>query len=152
MALFTGEYVAVAGNSLAGAYPIVNLQHFTVNLSASSATNEYVFVAPVPYTVVAVREVHGVAGGSASAVNLERLVSGTAPGSGIAILTTAMPLNGTANTPQSTAASNIITTLGTTGTQLQAGDSLGINLSGTLTGLANSVLQISVAKVPTSPV
>lgn len=146
MSLFSGEFVKVADASTCGSYKIQNVQDRVVLLSASSAS-QYVFIAPVNYQVVAVREVHAVAGGSGAAVNLERLTGTTAPGSGIAILTTAVPLNGTANTFQSTAASNIIVTGGTTGTQLQAGDRLGIVLNGTLTGLANCVLQISLARI-----
>lgn len=147
MSLFSGEFVKVADTSTCGPYKIQNTVHIEIPLSATSATTEYAFIAPVPYQVVAVREIHAVAGGSGAAVNIERLIAGTAPGSGIAVLTTAMALNGTANTSQSTAASNIINTVGTAGTQLLAGDSLGIKLSGTLTGLANSVLQITVARV-----
>lgn len=147
MSLFTGEFVNVADGSILGAYKLSSVQHFEVSLAAASATTGYVLVAPTGYQVVAVREIHAVAGGSGATVNLERLVSGTAPGSGIAILTTAMPLNGTANTSQSTATSNIINTAGTTGTQLKAGDSLGFKLAGTLTGLANCVVQITIARV-----
>jgi len=147
MSLFTGEFVAVADGSTCGPYKIINDYKIEINLVAASATKGYVFIAPSGYQVVAVREIHAVAGGSGATVNFERLVSGTAPGSGIAILTTAMPLNGTANASQSTAASNIINTPGTTGTQLQATDSLGYVLSGTLTGLANCTVQISLARV-----
>ncbi|CAN5950548.1 unnamed protein product [Sphagnum jensenii] len=136
-----GEFVKVADASTCGSYKIQNLQHLDINLSATSGTTSFAFICPTNYQVVAVREVHAVAGGASAAVNLERLTGTTAPGSGIAILTTAIPLTGAANTTQSTAASNIITTSGTTGTQLQAGDRLGIVLSGTLTGLANCLVQ-----------
>lgn len=147
MSLFSGEFVKVSDASTCGAYRIQNSVHLEIDLVAASATKGYVFIAPVPYQIVAVREIHAVAGGSASTFNLERLVAGTAPGSGIAILTTAMPLNGTANTSQSTAASNIVNTGGTLGTQLAAGDSLGFVLAGTLTGLANCTVQVTLAKV-----
>lgn len=147
MSLFTGEYVAVADGSKCGAYKIQTIYHAIFTLIAASAVKGYVFVAPGGYQVVSVREIHAVAGGSGATINLERLVSGTAPGSGIAILTTAMPLNGTANTSQSTATSNIISTPGTSGTQLAAGDSLGFVLAGTLTGLANCTVQVGLARV-----
>jgi hypothetical protein len=147
MSLFRGETVYVADASYCGAYKIQNILYIDIDLVAASATRGYTFIAPVPYQVVAVREIHAVAGGSGATVNLERLVAGTAPGSGIAILTTAISLVTTANTSQSTAASNIITTAGTSGTQLAAGDSLGFVLAGTLTGLANCTVQVSLVKV-----
>jgi hypothetical protein len=147
MSLFRGEIAYLGDASYCGPNKILNAVHQVVNLSASSATTEYVFICPSNYAVIAVREVHAVAGGSGATVNLERLTGTTAPGSGIAILTTAMALNGTANTVQSTAPSNIITTGGTSGTQLQALDRLGIVLSGTLTGLANCVLEITLARL-----
>jgi hypothetical protein len=147
MSLFTGEFVNIADGSICGAYKIQTIYHAIFEITASSATKGYAFIAPGGYQVVSVREIHAVAGGTSAALNLERLVAGTAPGSGIAILTTAMVLTGTANTSQSTATSNIINTAGITGTQLVAGDSLGFVLSGTLTGLANCTVEVGLARV-----
>jgi hypothetical protein len=147
MALFTGEFVAVSDASTCGAGKIINSRALTVNLSASSGTTENIFICPSNYQVTEVREVHAVAGGTGAAFNLERLTGTTAPGSGIAIMTATAPLNGTANTTQTVPASSITVTSGSAGTQLQAGDRLGIVLSGTLTGLANCLVQVTLRRL-----
>lgn len=143
MSLFTGEFVAVADSSTCGPYKIQNLIHQVFNLAAASATTGNFFIAPTGYRVVAVREIHAVAGGSGATVQIEKLTGTTAPGSGTAVLTTAMPLNGTANTLQSTALTNIILAASTAA----AGDRFGFLLAGTLTGLANCIVEVSLARI-----
>jgi hypothetical protein len=143
MSLFTNEYAALNDASKCGAYKIQNIFHLEIPLVAASVTGAVVFIAPTGYQVVAVREVHGVAGGSGATVNLERLTGTTAPGSGTAILSAALVLNGTANTVQTAPAANIVTAAAT----LNALDRIGVVLAGTLTGLAGGLLQVSLARI-----
>lgn len=143
MSLFTGEFVAVADSSTCGPYKIQNVVHLTLNLAAASGTTGNLFICPTGYQVVAVREIHAVAGGSGATVQIEKLSGTTAPGSGTAILTAALALNGTANTLQTAPAANI-TLSAATG---KAGDRYGYVLAGTLTGLANCLVQVSIARV-----
>lgn len=143
MSLFTGEFVAVADSSTCGPYKIQNVVHLELNIAAASGTTGNLFICPTGYQVVAVREIHAVAGGSGATVQIEKLSGTTAPGSGTAILTAALALNGTANTLQTAPAANI-TLSAATG---KAGDRYGYVLAGTLTGLANCLVQVSIARV-----
>lgn len=95
------------------------------------------FVANRAYQVTACREVHGTAGNDAGAVNLnvEKLTGTTAAGSGTQLFTdntnAGVSLKGTANTVVAG------TLTGTTASlQLAAGDRLGVNVTGTLTSVA----------------
>lgn len=142
MSLFSGEFVSVSDSSKCGGYRIQNGIHIEVPLTAASTTGQVIYIPPVGYTVVAVREVHAVAGGSGATVNLERLTGTQAPGGGTAILSTGLLMNGTANTVQSAPLTNITATAAS----LNALDRLAVTLSGTLTGLANGLLQVSLVK------
>lgn len=143
MSLFTGEFVAVADSSTCGPYKIQNIVHVQVFLAAASATTGTFFIAPTGYRVVAVREIHAVAGSTGATVTIEKLTGTTAPGSGTAVLTAALAINGTANTLQSAPTANITLTAATA----VAGDRFGYVLAGTLTGLANCLLQVSIARI-----
>jgi hypothetical protein len=142
MSLFSGEFVSVADGSKAGGLKIMNADHLDIQLSAASVTGQVIFIPPVGYTIAAVREVHAVAGGAGATVNIERLTGTQAPGSGAAILTAPIVLTGAANTVQSTALTNIVATAAS----LNALDRLAVVLAGTLTGLANCTLQVSLVK------
>ena|ERR1700744_2505898 len=143
MSLFTGEVVKVADASYCGAYKIQNLVHQVINLTASSSTTGTFFICPTGFQVIAVREIHAVAGGTSAAVQIEHLTGTTAPGSGTAILSATLPLTGAANTLQSAPAANIQYPASVAA----AGDRFGYVLTGTLTGLANCCLEVSLARI-----
>lgn len=92
------------------------------------------FIADRPYDVIGYSEVHRVAGSNAGAVtlNLEKLPSGTAPGSGSTLLFTAVSLKATANIPQFP-----VLTATKANLSLTKGDSLAHLIAGTLTDLEN---------------
>lgn len=75
-----------------------------VGQTTEAATDRVFFVAPVACTVVAISEVHGVAAGGASVLQVTKDVSTDAPGAGTDLLTnntnTGFDLNATANTVQ----------------------------------------------------
>lgn len=140
MSLFSNESPTLSSLATANGQKIQSVDHILVNLSSASV-NANVFIAGGDaYKVVGVREVHGVVGGTGATVNLEVIPSGTANGSGTAtVLTAALDLHGAvANTPQTG-------TLGT-GTLVPSGSRLGIVMAGTLTGLADGLLEISISR------
>jgi len=89
------------------------------------------FIAHKGCEVVAVRESHEAAGTDAGAVTLdiEKLPSGTAPGSGTAITSSGFNLKSTANTPVSK------TSIDLTSKTLDPGDRLALKLTGTPTAV-----------------
>lgn len=137
MSLFSNENLA--DNTQVNGMKIQNVAHLVVPLAAAS-TNATIFNATVPYRVVSATTIFGTAGGSGATVNLEVIPTGTANGSGTAtVLSAAQALTGTTNTP-------VKAVLGA-GTLIPAGSRLGTVLAGTLTGLANGVIQLALARV-----
>lgn len=103
--------------------------------AATSTNYNPFFIVPVSnMRVYAFYEVHSIAGTAAGSVTLqlEQLTGTTAPGSGNAILGTALSLKATANTVQT---ATLTTTAAYVG--LSKGYRLGLVSSGTLTTLAN---------------
>lgn len=141
MSLFSGENPQLGSSATVDGLKIQNVAHLDVVLTSTSA-NANVFIAPTAYKITAVREVHGVVGGSGATVNLEVIPSGTANGSGVAVLPTALSLVTTVNVPHTAV-------LPTNGDLLiiPAGSRLGTVVAGTLTGLGDALLQISLTRL-----
>jgi len=110
---------------------------------AATATNYGIFfVAPCTCQVTKVSEVHITLGTDSSAVTLdiERLQSTEAPGSGDALLgTTKIDLKGTVNTVQSPDLTSTTASL-----QLAAGDRLCLKDTGTLTDVAGVCVTVEL--------
>lgn len=86
---------------------LVSGQYFTVNYigqTTEAATDRALFVAPIACSLVSASEVHAVAAGGASALQLTKETGTTAPGAGSDILTnntnSGFDLAAAANTPQ----------------------------------------------------
>lgn len=107
----------------------------------ASDVSQSIFVADADYLVTAVREVHGVASTSGT-LNIEKLTTTTAPGSGTAMLTGTVSLSGTANT----VASGTLTATAATKT-LAAGDRIGGVLAGTLTNLVGCCVVVTLSRI-----
>lgn len=108
-------------------------------LANASLADQAFFVADRAYTVVAIKEVHSVAGTDGSAVSLQ-VVKDTAtdaPGAGTDLLSAGFDMKGTANTVQSGALAASAATL-----KLAAGDRLAVDFAGTLTTLAGVVVTV----------
>lgn len=102
------------------------------NLAAASIPS-ILFTTPYACKVVRAYERHVTVAGQAGTMQIEKVPSGTAPGSGTNILTSAFDLTSTANTNVVAAGSTTVT--------LAAGDSLGIKLaSGTATSYAGGAV------------
>ena len=102
------------------------------------------WIAPVACEVVAVREVHAVAGDDAGAVTATvRRCQGTeAPSAGDNLLSTTINLKGTAYTTQAPALSTTIADL-----PLAAGDRLALDVTGTTTTLAGVIVSVLLKRV-----
>lgn len=120
----------------------VFINHTIVGTAAATAANYAVFViVPMPCLVTRVQEVHQTAGsdGSAVTLNIEKLTSGVALGSGSDMLSTDLSLKATANVVQT----GTLTTTSSTRT-LAKGDRLAMKDTGTLTAVANVTVLIEL--------
>jgi 3-deoxy-D-arabino-heptulosonate 7-phosphate (DAHP) synthase class II len=119
------------------------LAHTVYGADAAAAANySTFFIAPIAMTVESFREVHATAGtdGAAVTLQLEKLSSTTAPGSGSNVLTTALSLKATANTVQT---GSLTTTLANRA--LAIGNRLALKKSGTLTAVANVTVLVELS-------
>lgn len=106
-----------------------------------AATDQVVFVAPHACRVVAISEVHSVAAGGASTIQVVKDTGTAAPGAGTDLLSSAFDLNATANTPQHGALSATASDL-----ELARGDRLSVDFANTIQSTAG--VCITVGLVP----
>ena|SRR3990167_6833749 len=91
------------------------------------------YVANVHCFVMGARLRHGVNGSTGATVDVEKLTSGTAKGSGTSVLSSVFDISAGANTPQKrTVVATSLTTI-----NLEPGDALALKAAGTLTGASN---------------
>lgn len=113
--------------------------------SAATAANYTApfFIAERPYEVLWCMERHETAGthGSAVTVMLKKVPSGTAPASGIDVLTAGLNLKATANTNQEGAISQARTS-SIYNRRLSTGDALSLVTTGTLTSVAGVTVSV----------
>ena len=106
----------------------------SVSLAAASLPS-LLFTAPYPCQVIRAYERHVTVAGQAGTMQIEKVPSGTAPGSGTNVLGSAFDLTSTANT------NAVISGLSTV--PLAVGDSLGVKLaSGAATSYAGGTLTV----------
>jgi hypothetical protein len=106
---------------------------------AAAALPGVFWVAPAPCKVISAVERHGVVAGQAGTMQVEKVPSGTAPGSGTVVLATAFDGTTTINTNVSSAA------LATSAATLAKGDALALKVaSGALTSLAGACVVVTV--------
>lgn len=132
---FTGVVTLPSGTL--GSNFLVNF----VDAPTATATDRYIFVAPIACQVIAASEVHAVAAGGASTIQLTKDVSTNAPGAGTNLLTNntnaGFDLNGTAATPQVGTLSATVTDL-----QLAIGDRLALDWANTIQSTAGMVVSV----------
>lgn len=102
-----------------------------------AATDQVIFVAPHRLRVVAISEVHSVAAGGASTLQVVKDTGTAAPGAGTDLLATPFDLNGTANTVQQGALSATAADL-----ILEAGDRLAVDFANTIQSSAGVCVTI----------
>lgn len=137
-----GSTLAVTGAITAtGGVTGQNFSVSYVGQTTEAATDRVIFVAPVACQVVAASEVHGVAAGGASKLQLTKDTSTDAPGGGTDLLTnntnTGFDLNATANTVQ---AGTLTAT--TASLQLAAGDRLALDFANSIQSTAGLAVTV----------
>lgn len=126
----------VASISNAGATVGVSNRIMVNSELLAASVDKWVFIADRAYTVKSIKEIHSVAGGAAAAVAVRKVTAdASAPGAGAGanvkeLLTAGFDLTATANT----LATGTLTAT-TADLSLAAGDRIGLDFSGTLTGL-----------------
>ena len=122
-----------------------------INLVAASATSQDIFIAAPGqnYQVTGVTVTYGVAGGAGAAVDVKKCTGTQAATAGTSVLTGTVALNSTANTPVQGTLTSTTATLQLTGGPVSAPvfDRLAIVLSGTLTGLADGLVQVRIKRI-----
>lgn len=108
-----------------------------------SATDVAFFVATRAYRVIAISEVHSVAAGGASVIQVTKDTGTTAPGAGTDLLTNntggGFDLNATANTVQVGALATLNATI-----TLAAGDRLSVDYAQTIQSTAGIVITVAL--------
>lgn len=120
----------------------IYIHHTIYGADAATAGNYGVFwIAPFECAVTEIREVHQTAGSDAGAVELqiEKLTGTQALDAGTALLATAFNLKGTANTVNTGSLSTTVRAI-----NLNRGDRLAMDDSGTLTAVANVTVVIEI--------
>lgn len=105
-----------------------------VGQTTEAATDRVFFVAPVACTVVAVSQVHSVAAGGTSTLQLVKDTGTDAPGAGTDLLSAAFDLNATANTVQTGTLTGTLT--------LAVGNRLAIDFANTIQSTAGLVVTV----------
>lgn len=107
---------------------------------APAATDQAFFVATRAYLVIGISEVHSVAAGGASVLQVVKDTGTTAPGAGTDLLIgTGFDLNGTANTVQVGALATSTAAL-----TLAAGDRLSVDYANTIQSSAGVVVTVAL--------
>lgn len=116
--------------------------HFVASANASVVDSAF-FIADRPWRVIAVREIHAVAGTDVGAVSADvKKQTGTqGPAAGVTVLSAVIDLKGTANTVVDSGLTATAANL-----DLAAGDRLSADISGVTTAVAG--LAISVDLIP----
>lgn len=111
-----------------------------------AATDQVFFVAPHACKVVAISEVHSVAAGGASKLQVTKDTGTDAPGAGTDLLTdntnTGFDLNGTANTVQNGTLTGTAASL-----VLAPGDRLAVDFANTIQSTAGLVVTVALAPI-----
>ena len=133
--------VALPSTSVTG-----NVVEVTYVGQTASATDTPIFIANTAYQVIAVSEVHSVAAGGTSTLQLTKDTGTTAPGAGTDLLTNntnaGFNLNATANTVQ-----NGTLTATTASLQLAAGDRLSLDFGHAIQSSATVVVTVSLKRI-----
>jgi len=116
-----------------------------IGQTTEAATDRVFFIANRAYQVTAIKQVHSVAAGGASKLQVTKDTGTDAPGAGTDLLTnntnTGFDLNATANTVQSGTLTGTVASL-----QLAAGDRLALDFANTIQSTAG--LCVTVTLVP----
>lgn len=132
---------AITGGSFSstGAYTGTYFSASYVGQTTEAATDRVFFVAPVACTVVAISEVHSVAAGGTSTLQVTKDTGTDAPGAGTDLLSAAFNLNATANTVQAGSLSSTASDL-----VLAVGNRLAIDFANTIQSTAGLCVTVTL--------
>lgn len=135
-----GIYVDINGDGGLGDEKFIPGSRFDIGQSGLTAASfpQILFTAPAPCKLIRAIGRHATVAGQAGTAQLEKVPSGTAPGSGTNLLANAFDLTATINTNQ---VENALPTLSTI--SLATGDSIGIKVaSGAATSYAGGTITV----------
>lgn len=122
-------------------------QTITVNLvdilPQTAANYGTFYTAIIPCEVMLAGERHGTAAGAAATLQIEKLSSGTAKGSGTNMLTTAFDLQSTANTPVIKNPKDFVSGAFT----MKIGDALALKSTGTIAAVKDLQVTLLIKRV-----
>lgn len=153
--LFVGENVVLGrgtGVDVAGR-KVQNFEPINVFLTSAS-TSQVVWIIPTEYVsgtsnanytwqILSVNVAFGT-GSTSGTLQVEHLTGTQASGAGTAMLSSTLALSGTANTVETGTLSSSLTAAQST---FSPGDRVGLVIAGTMTSLANCVVQINMVRV-----
>jgi hypothetical protein len=113
-----------------------------ITIPEGNLTSKAIFTADAAWKVTAIREIHSVLGDAGNTYNIEKLTSGTAPGSGTNCMSSTGSISSTVNVPASPALSATPSDY-----TLAAGDSLGVKLSANHPGALLGVITVYLKRV-----
>lgn len=114
----------------------------TLSRGTATANDQVFFIATRPLYVTAISEVHSVAAGGTSTLQVTKDTATEAPGTGADLLDTPFDLNGTANTVQAGA---LVATVATR--TLAAGDRLAVDFANAIQSSAGVVVTACMAPI-----
>jgi len=129
----------VSGNFTEPLAPSFATYKFT---GTPAATDQVFFVAPRAMRILAISQVHSVAAGGASALQVVKDTGTSAPGTGTDLLSTAFDLNATANTVQTGALSTTPADL-----SLASGDRLSVDFANAIQSSAGVVVTVMMVPI-----
>jgi hypothetical protein len=135
-----GIYIDINGSGSLGMEKLIYGSRFDIGQGGLAAATfpQLLFTSPSPCRIIQALERHTTVAGQACTLQVEKVPSGTAPGSGTNLLNTAFDLTSAANT--------VVTQNGVaaaTSTNLAVGDSIGIKVaSGSATSYASGEITI----------
>lgn len=141
-----------AGSPVVNYFKPTTREIISVSPLSATSTAGWAYVAPFKCQVISAKVIYTVAGGALAAVDIAKFTQagqpqapGTAPNGTTVVdqLSATIPLTGAANTVYA----GTLSTAAGQPTVLNAGDALAYNFSGTLTGLANLLIQIEITQL-----
>ena len=140
----TGATTLAGGLTLTGttAASGITCATFSTGVALAANTDQVFFVATRAFRVVAISQIHAVAAGGTSTLQVTKDASTNAPGAGTDLLSAAFNLNATANTVQ---AGTLVSTAGVT--SLAAGDRLAVDFADAVQSTAGVAVTACMAPI-----
>ena len=132
--------VTTADKLTVGGIIVPQYKDIVIPINAASV-DQWAFIAKYACQVTNVSVIYTVAGGAGATVDIKKSTSVQAPASGTTMLDAVVDLTATANTVYTP------TLAAAAACQLASGNTIGIDLSGTLTGLVGGIVVITMMRI-----